>query len=56
MNDTDTAAWHQMMLEQEQELDEAVKRVENGTATADDAALLRGALGLKQPINHSKRE
>lgn len=52
MNETDHAAWHQMMLEQEQELDEAVKRVESGDATSEDAALLRCALGLNQPTNH----
>lgn len=42
----DQAEWHQLMLERQQQTEEALLRAKQGTATEDDWRLIQHELGL----------
>jgi hypothetical protein len=48
--------WHQLMLERQERLEEALNRAESGSATPDDWSVIRYECGVprKSEINRSE--
>lgn len=48
----DQAEWHQLMLERQQQLEEALERAEQGKAQPQDWELIRFECGVKKEKQH----
>lgn len=54
MDDSEGQAMHQLMLERQQCLEEALERAESGKATAEDWGVIRYECGLPRKERKSK--